>query len=822
MVELGLFEPRPEGNGQTAPTDPLEVISRQKSVTADSLREFGAVVITPTTIQLPCYGPDGVPCTTFSISTKTGTRASKGLFAKGKPAGLFFPHVDGQVRLPQPGETWHLVEGPKDAAALHALGLLACGLNTCRLAPKFARLFRGVKLILIPDRDSAGEQGAQQTSRALRGVADSIRIAVLPAECKESDGADVRDILRQKDGPQLIRQSIEDAAAVAGESEDFERSASTQIEMPEGEPIELTVLSFKNKQQRRVVAERGEVNHRDNIDTNSGISRDRFIKKLAKKTGVELEILEPLVDSYLVQLGDHADEKLSLAAANGEEGESQATIVADMASQWDLWHTPGEEVFATVPMVQHEEIWPVASTKFKRYVARRFYVEQGEVLSRESLSAAIQLIEAMGLYEGPETEVHVRVAGHDGNIYVDLCNAKWQVVEITPTGWEVLDESPVRFRRSRGMLPLPDPERGGSVDLLRDFLNVDDTAWRLIVAWLLSSLCPRGPYPLLVLLAEQGSGKSTAGRLIRGLVDPNSAPLRFEHREPRELMIGASNSWCLAYDNLSYVPQWLSDALCRLSTGGGFATRELYTNQDEIIFDSQRPVLLTSIEDVATRSDLLDRCLMVRLPAIAETSRRREEDIERAFYEVQPKILGALFDAVSGALANLPQTHVESLPRMADFALWVTAAEQPLGWEPGTFMATYSGNRQSANDLALEASPVGQPLVELLQEHGCWSGTATKLLNALENRVSQQTVRAKAWPKNARVMSGLLKRVAPISARGRLGGRISSKIDREYLVFQSRGRVCVTIRVARWFGCVIAAECKAMQYAARRCHLSTQ
>jgi hypothetical protein len=98
---------------------------------------------------------------------------------------------------------------------------------------------------------------------------------------------------------------------------------------------------------------------------------------------------------------------------------------------------------------------------------------------------------------------------------------------------------------------------------------------------------------------------------------------------------------------------------------------------------------------------------------------------------------------------------------MADFALWVTAAEQALGWEPGTFMAAYSGNRQSANDLALEASPVGLPLVELLQEQGCWSGTATKLLDALENRVSQQTVRTKSWPKNARVMSGLLKRVAP-------------------------------------------------------------
>src|SRR5690606_22651768 len=122
LVELGLFKPGPEGNGQAVPADPIETIARQKRVTADSLRAFGAKIISPTTIHLPCYGPDGKPCTTFSISTKTGTQANKGLFAKGKPAGLFFPRADGQVRLPQSGEVWHLVEGVKDAAALHGMG----------------------------------------------------------------------------------------------------------------------------------------------------------------------------------------------------------------------------------------------------------------------------------------------------------------------------------------------------------------------------------------------------------------------------------------------------------------------------------------------------------------------------------------------------------------------------------------------------------------------------------------------------------------------------------------------------------------------------
>ena len=226
-------------------------------------------------------------------------------------------------------------------------------------------------------------------------------------------------------------------------------------------------------------------------------------------------------------------------------------------------------------------------------------------------------------------------------------------------------------------------------------------------------------------------------------------------------MIGANNSWCLAYDNLSTIPAWLSDALCRLSTGGGFATRELYTDQDEVIFDSQRPVLLTSIEEVATRSDLLDRCLIIWLPAIPEDQRRREEEIGQAFEAVRPQILGALLDAVSGALRDLPNTQLTTLPRMADFAHWVTAAEKSLGWPSGTMMAAHMGNQQSVNDLALEASPVAGPLLQILQDDGAWVGTASELFDVLQRRASDQVKRQKAWPKSASALAGQLKRLAP-------------------------------------------------------------
>jgi hypothetical protein len=187
----------------------IDVVAKLKKVRADALKAYGATVKS-NKVAIPAYGPDGTECSTFSIPTDQ----SKGKFDKGKKAGLFFPHVEGRVRLPQPGETWHVVEGPKDAAALYDLSLLACGMNTYRLAAKFAGLFTGVDVIFVPDRDKAGESGAVFSTRVLHGIAANMRIAVLPAEFKETKGDDVRDILSKPDGRELVLKAIADAQPV--------------------------------------------------------------------------------------------------------------------------------------------------------------------------------------------------------------------------------------------------------------------------------------------------------------------------------------------------------------------------------------------------------------------------------------------------------------------------------------------------------------------------------------------------------------------------------------------------------------------------------
>ena len=224
------------------------------------------------------------------------------------------------------------------------------------------------------------------------------------------------------------------------------------------------------------------------------------------------------------------------------------------------------------------------------------------------------MIEAKAHFDAPERKVHIRVAGLDRRLYLDLGDESWRAVEIDASGWRVIDNPPVRFRRAAGMKPLPIPVSGGSVEVLRSFLNVQsDTDFVLAVVWALAVLRDCGPYPVLALSGEQGSAKSTFSAILRALLDPNTAPLRALPREDRDLFIAATNGHVLAFDNVSGLRPWTSDTLCRLATGGGFAVRQLYTDQDEVLFDAARPVILNGIEDIVERPDLADRAVFLTL-----------------------------------------------------------------------------------------------------------------------------------------------------------------------------------------------------------------
>jgi hypothetical protein len=377
------------------------------------------------------------------------------------------------------------------------------------------------------------------------------------------------------------------------------------------------------------------------------------------------------------------------------------------------------------------------------------------------------VIEAKAHFDAPERIVYIRVGGLDGRIYLDLCDAAWRAVEIDSEGWRVIDTPPIRFRRSAGMLPLPIPVAGGSIEALRPFLNVrSNNDFVLIVAWGLAALRDRGPYPVLALFGEHGTAKSTVARILRALIDPNTVPLRTLPREDRDLFIAATNGHVLVFDNVSSLADWISDTLCRLSTGGGFATRQLYTDQDEVLLNAIRPVILNGIEEVVNRPDLADRAIFLTLELIPNDKRRLEVELWNEFEAARPRILGALLDAVAVGLKRLPEIRLKQLPRMADFAIWATACETALRhqdgmfWEEGTFAKAYAGNIDEAVETVLNANPVATAVRAFMAMQTTWTGTATDLLDLLGRIVGEKATKAKTWPADATRLGGSLRRAA--------------------------------------------------------------
>jgi hypothetical protein len=448
----------------------------------------------------------------------------------------------------------------------------------------------------------------------------------------------------------------------------------------------------------------------------------------------------------------------------------------------ELFHTATGTAFADILVNEHRETWPVRSKRFRGWLRRRYYQSTGEAASAAQIRSALDLLETRAQFDGPERAVHIRTAEHAGHIYLDLADEHWRAVDIGPDGWRVIGCPQVRFRRPAGMLPLPEPEPGGSIEALNSFLNLpsrDDFV--LVVAWLLAALRSRGPYPLLAISGEQGSAKTVLSKLLKALIDPNIAPVRALSREERELMIAANNGYLLAFDNLSGLPAWLSDALCRLASGGSLAVRQLYTDDEEVLFQAARPVLLNGIDEVISRPDLGDRAIFLNLTPIGNAQRRPESELWHEFEIERPRILGALLDAVVHGLHALGRVQLERLPRMADFALWATACETAI-WPAGTFARAYAANRRAAIESIIEADPVATSVRAMMVNRTLWTGSASDLLRLCAESARDDSSNGPAWAKNPRALAGRLRRAQTFlrtlgieitfSREGRIGTRM--------------------------------------------------
>lgn len=471
---------------------------------------------------------------------------------------------------------------------------------------------------------------------------------------------------------------------------------------------------------------------------------------------------------------------------------SRTSFVDLVLEKAKLFHNADNQPFASITINGHVETYPMESRLFRLWLSGFHFKEKSAALSSDAEKEMLRTLQAEALYNGEEREVTLRLAQHEDKLYFDLADRDWRVVEISADGWKILPsaEAPVRFVRRLAMLPLPEPVTGGKLDEMRGFMNVeDDATWALVASWLVMTLHPSGPYPILSVTGEQGSAKTSFCKLLRSTVDPNRADLRAVPKDERDLMIAATNSHLMAYDNLSGITQELSDSLCRIATGAGFATRTLHSNDEETIFSVRRPILTNGIIDATGFPDLLDRTVSIFLRAIPDHKRREEHELWQGFNQAKPRILGALLSGVSHALKHRETVQLTHRPRMADFARWAVAAEEGIGLAKGAFFEAYESNRSSSNELALD-NPIAVELQAFmaLSEDSVWIGTATDLFKALNLMISNRGEIAKdkyGWPKSANSLSGKLRRLAPNLRRvgievecGRTNGGSKLRIER--------------------------------------------
>jgi hypothetical protein len=450
---------------------------------------------------------------------------------------------------------------------------------------------------------------------------------------------------------------------------------------------------------------------------------------------------------------------------------SQLQRLIEIGTSCTLWRDRDGEAYVTLANGGHVEHHRVNSESFRNWL-RKAYGEKYAVKSggrsikqmpgTAALKEAVEALQSLAITDGREQPAAFRVAGSRKEILIDLGQPDWRVAKVTREG-VVIVPNPGLFRPGgQHPLPMPANEVDRKIGDLRRLVNVSDEDFVLLVGYMLAAFGP-GPYPILIISGAEGSAKTTLCRVIKRTIDPDKADLRTPPRSVEELMIAARQSFLVAFDNVSFLPPELSDAMCRLSTGGTLAKRTLYTDADEFVISACRPQLLNGIPDtLASRSDLLDRSILLKAPAIANCDRKAEDQFWREFEEARPYIFGHLLKGLQAALRHATEIVIDDAPRLVDFVKFAEAGCRALGFKEWEFTEAYTLNRESASRELIEDNPVARAMILLVQSGEKFVGTATQLLDRLEWHACSEfkLKQHPKWPKDATRMSAVLRRCA--------------------------------------------------------------
>lgn len=403
----------------------------------------------------------------------------------------------------------------------------------------------------------------------------------------------------------------------------------------------------------------------------------------------------------------------------------------------------------------------IVSSTFSNYLRLLYFDVNKSLPKNKDLKDAIAIYKIRALHGGIKKTVSTRVGKTDDGLEIDLCNNSFKVIRVNEDGIQSNVEPSIPFIRFNDMLELPPPVDNQGFDELWSTLRItNEDDQKLFIVCLLSAIRPNPPYFILVLLGEAGSSKSSTAKALKFLIDPSGVPLRALSKNEHQLVILLSKCRVACFDNVSTISNEISDSLCTAAVGGGLSVRQLYKDSEDIIFKPQNPMVLNGITNIIERPDLISRSIIIELPSIQPEERVTEEEFLRRLEDMRPRILGALLDAASFALKHKATCSRAPVSRMADAELWVSAAEENLGWEQGTTQRILKANQVKALTCGIEAFPIAEILHDLVgkEENDKFEGTATELLRKLDLGYPHLK-RLKEWPKAPNILSKQLGRL---------------------------------------------------------------
>lgn len=492
---------------------------------------------------------------------------------------------------------------------------------------------------------------------------------------------------------------------------------------------------------------------------------------------------DPLVHLFAFRVPyTPAENEKEKTKKKGRPTQAQVIVQTVEESQAMLFHDQFEEPYARIPIKDHEEIMKIGGIRFGRWLRMTLWQKMHKIPGSEAVNSAMRLLEAHACYEGERKELSNRVAWKGEALWYDMTDERWRAVEIVHGDWQLVQQPPTLFKRYNHQEAQVEPQRGGSVHDVLPFVNITDPQEQLLfLVSLVSCFIPGFPHVILNIYGENGSAKTTIFKIMRRLIDPSKTEVRSFPKEKNELTQELSHQWFIPYDNISYLSEDLSDALCRAVTGEGSSKRALYTDDDAFLYSFQRCVALCGINIAVQKSDLFDRLILFKLQRISEDKRREEREVLAAFEEKRPFILGAIFDAVSKAIAIREFVDLKRKPRMADFAVWGCAIAEALDFTQQQFIEAYRDNIGHQHEEVLDSNPVAtaiQIFVEdRMRDKEEWRGTATDLLRELEDMANFEDgkIHRKSLPKAPQLLT---KRLMELQNNLKECGILVDKVQR--------------------------------------------